>query len=54
LSATQSVQVDYVPVALVHRYSFSETNGSTIAADSVAVRRGTARCRMAALFAAGS
>ena len=34
LSATQSVQVVYVPVSLVHRYSFSETSGSTVA-DSV-------------------
>jgi len=29
LSATQSVQVVYVPTALVHRYSFSETSGTT-------------------------
>ena len=34
LSATQNVQVVYVPVALVHRYSFGETSGTT-AADSV-------------------
>jgi len=34
LSATQSVQVIYVPTTLVHRYSFSETSGTT-AADSV-------------------
>jgi alpha-L-arabinofuranosidase len=35
LTATQAVQVVYVPVALVHRYSFSETNGSTTVADSI-------------------
>lgn len=34
LSAAQSVQVFYVPVALVHRYSFSETSG-TICTDSI-------------------
>jgi alpha-L-arabinofuranosidase len=34
LSATQSVQVAYVPTLLVHRYSFSETSG-TNCADSV-------------------
>ena len=34
LTATQSVQVVYMPVSLVHRYSFSETSG-TNAADSV-------------------
>jgi len=34
LSATQSVQVISVPTALVHRYSFSETGGTTVA-DSV-------------------
>ena len=34
LMATQSVQVVYVPTALVHRYSFSESSG-TNAADSV-------------------
>jgi alpha-L-arabinofuranosidase len=31
LSATQTVQVVYVPVTLVHRYSFSETSGTTVA-----------------------
>ncbi len=31
LSATQSVQVISVPTALVHRYSFSETGGTTVA-----------------------
>lgn len=35
LTATQSVTVVYQPVTLVHRYSFSETNGSTTVADSV-------------------
>ena len=35
LSATQAVQVIYVPPTLVHRYSFSETNGSATAADSI-------------------
>lgn len=35
LAATQAVQVVYIPAALVHRFSFSETNGSTIAADSI-------------------
>ena len=34
LSATQSVQVIYVPTSLTHRYSFSETSGTTVA-DSV-------------------
>ncbi len=34
LSATQSVQVISVPTALVHRYSFNETGGTTVA-DSV-------------------
>jgi len=34
LSATQSVRVVYVPATLVHRYSFGETSGSTVA-DSV-------------------
>ena len=34
LSATQSVQVIYVPTTLVHRYSFSENSG-TITADSI-------------------
>jgi alpha-L-arabinofuranosidase len=31
LSAAQTVQVIYVPVSLVHRYSFSETSGTTVA-----------------------
>lgn len=35
LSATQAVQVVYVSPTLVHRYSFSETNGSPTVADSV-------------------
>ena len=34
LSATQSLQVVYVPTALVHRYSFSETSGTNVA-DSI-------------------
>jgi alpha-L-arabinofuranosidase len=34
LSATQAVQVLFIPTSLVHRYSFSETSG-TNAADSV-------------------
>jgi hypothetical protein len=34
LSATQTVQAVYVPVALVHRYSFSEISGTNVA-DSV-------------------
>jgi alpha-L-arabinofuranosidase len=34
LSATQSVQVAYIPTALAHRYSFSETSGTNVA-DSV-------------------
>ena len=34
ISATQSVQVAAVPMALVHRYSFNETSGATVA-DSV-------------------
>ena len=34
LSATQAVQVIYVPTTLVHRYSFSETSG-TNCADSI-------------------
>jgi alpha-L-arabinofuranosidase len=34
LSATQSVQVVYVPVTLVHRYSFSEVSGTNVA-DSI-------------------
>jgi alpha-L-arabinofuranosidase len=34
LSASQTVQVAYVPVTLVHRYSFSETSGTNVA-DSV-------------------
>jgi alpha-L-arabinofuranosidase len=34
LAATQSVQVVTVPATLVHRYSFSETSGTTVA-DSV-------------------
>ena len=42
LSATQTVQVVYVPTTLVHRYSFSETSGTTTA-DSIggAVWNGT-------------
>lgn len=35
LSATQSVQVIHAPTTLVHRYSFSETNGSKAVADSI-------------------
>ena len=35
LSATQAVQVVCFPTTLVHRYSFSESNGSTTAADSI-------------------
>ena len=35
LSATQAVQVFIVPTVLVHRYSFSETNGSPTVADSI-------------------
>jgi alpha-L-arabinofuranosidase len=31
LSATQSVQVTYVPTVLVHRYNFSETAGTNVA-----------------------
>lgn len=34
LSATQAVQVVYVPVSLAHRYRFQETSGNTVA-DSV-------------------
>lgn len=34
LAASQSVQVIYVPVALVHRYSFNETSGTNVA-DSI-------------------
>jgi alpha-L-arabinofuranosidase len=34
LSATQTVQVIYIPTMLVHRYSFSETSGTNVA-DSV-------------------
>jgi alpha-L-arabinofuranosidase len=34
LTATQAVQVLFIPPTLVHRYSFSETSG-TVAADSV-------------------
>lgn len=34
LSATQSVQVSYLPASLVHRYSFSETTGTNVS-DSV-------------------
>ena len=34
LSATQTVQVIYLPTTLVHRYSFSETSGTNVA-DSV-------------------
>jgi alpha-L-arabinofuranosidase len=34
ISATQSVQVVSVPTALVHRYSFNETSGNTVA-DSI-------------------
>ncbi len=34
LAATQTVRVVYVPVSLVHRYSFDETSGAT-AADSI-------------------
>ena len=35
LSATQTVQVIHVPVILVHRYSFKETNGSSTVSDSI-------------------
>ena len=34
LSATQSVQVVFIPTTLVHRYSFSETSGTNVA-DSI-------------------
>lgn len=34
LTATQAVEVAYVPIVLAHRYSFSETNGTTVA-DSI-------------------
>jgi alpha-L-arabinofuranosidase len=34
LTATQSVQVIYVPTTLAHRYSFSETSGTSVA-DSI-------------------
>ena len=34
LTATQTVQVVYVPVSLVHRYSFDETSGTAVA-DSI-------------------
>ncbi len=34
LTATQTLTVTYVPVSLVHRYSFNETSGTTVA-DSV-------------------
>ena len=35
LSATQMVQVAYVPATLVHRYSFNDPSGSATLADSV-------------------
>jgi len=35
LTATQTVRVIFVPPTLAHRYSFSETNGSTTIVDSV-------------------
>jgi alpha-L-arabinofuranosidase len=61
LSATQSVQVIHVPTTLVHRYSFSETSGTTVA-DSVGgpawngtlPRGGTLGGGQLALMAAGS
>ena len=34
ISATQAVEVAYVPVTLTHRYSFSETSGTTVS-DSI-------------------